>query len=117
VSPGGDSRGGPLTTDRPTAENPGEKFDSERTSTHPQDAPWRAVDGDVVLETATADRRARARRVRQMERAVTDARRRGDAESVRLLTAWLEVEYERRSYLRLVDPTIVRLRRELRRAA
>ncbi len=29
--PAGDSRGGPLTTDRPTAENPGEKFDSERT--------------------------------------------------------------------------------------
>ncbi len=29
--PGGDSRGGPLTTDRPTAENPGEKFRSQRT--------------------------------------------------------------------------------------
>ncbi len=26
-----DSRGGPLTTDRPTAENPGEKFTAQRT--------------------------------------------------------------------------------------
>lgn len=31
MPPPGDSRGGPLTTDRPTAENPGEKFTSEGT--------------------------------------------------------------------------------------
>ena len=51
-----------------------------------------------------------------MERAVVGARRRGDVDSVRLLTAWLEVEYERRSYLRVVDPTIRRYRRLLREA-
>lgn len=52
-----------------------------------------------------------------MARAVVDARRRGDVESVRLLTAWLEVEYERRSYLRVVDPEVVRYRRLLGGAA
>ncbi len=72
---------------------------------------------DLAVQIATADRQARARRVQQMERAVTDARRRGDVDSVRLLTAWLDQEFVRRSYLRVVDPEIVRLRRELRRAA
>jgi hypothetical protein len=52
-----------------------------------------------------------------MERAVTVARGHGDLDSVRILTRELDVEFERRSYLRVVDPTIVRLRRELRRAA
>jgi hypothetical protein len=33
MSPPGHSRGGPLTTDRPTAENPGEKFEGHGTPT------------------------------------------------------------------------------------
>jgi hypothetical protein len=36
VSPGGNSRGGPLTTDRPTAENPGKKFTAHGTPTRRQ---------------------------------------------------------------------------------
>ncbi len=72
---------------------------------------------DLAVQIATTDRQARARRVQDMERAVTDARGHGDVDSVRILTRLLDVEYERRAYIRVVDPTIVRLRRELRRMA
>jgi hypothetical protein len=41
VSPG-NSSAGPLTTDRPTAENPGEKFDEQRTTPVGQNATRRA---------------------------------------------------------------------------
>jgi hypothetical protein len=41
--PGGNSRGGPRPTDRPTAENPGEKFIQDDTP-HPRQTPvWHAV--------------------------------------------------------------------------
>jgi hypothetical protein len=40
--PPGHSRGGPLTTDRPTAENPGERLTSYGTRRLRQDAPRRA---------------------------------------------------------------------------
>ncbi len=40
--PPGHSRGGPLTTDRPTAENPGEKFTAHGTPIPRQRAPRRA---------------------------------------------------------------------------
>jgi len=42
TGPPGDSRGGPLTTDRPTAENPGEKFTAERTPRLRQNSTRRA---------------------------------------------------------------------------
>jgi hypothetical protein len=40
VSPPGHSRGGPLTTDRPTAENPGEKFTPNDTRRRRQTPVW-----------------------------------------------------------------------------
>jgi hypothetical protein len=40
--PPGHSKGGPLTTDRPTAENPGEELTSDDTRRPPQDAPRHA---------------------------------------------------------------------------
>lgn len=43
MSPPGHSRGGPLTTDRPSAENPGEKFTSESTPAIGQSPVWHAV--------------------------------------------------------------------------
>jgi hypothetical protein len=49
VSPG-NSRGGPLTTDRPTAENPGEKFGSHPTPHLRQDPSRRAVTVRGVVE-------------------------------------------------------------------
>lgn len=43
-----DSRGGPLTTDRPTAENPGEKFTPHGTPNPRQSAAGRTIVSGVV---------------------------------------------------------------------
>jgi hypothetical protein len=71
---------------------------------------------DLVFQSATADRKARERRVEQMQRALLDARQSDDDEAVRLLAACLDVEFVRRSYQRADDPIVRRYRRLLREA-
>jgi hypothetical protein len=95
MSPGSSSAG-PRHRDRRTAES------TTTTQAH--------------LDVATADRRARARRVEQMQRALRDARLHNDDQAAGLLAAWLDVEYVRRSYQRADDPIVRRYRRLLREA-
>ncbi len=91
----GDSRGGPLVTDRPTAENPGEKFTAERTPQDPRASrrdtrqPGASIRLDT-LECAARAGEARSRRelVDQLERAVQQRQAAGDREGARLAAAW-----------------------------
>jgi hypothetical protein len=71
----------------------------------------------VQLHVDADRRRRQAERVRQMEKALRDARRRGDGEAARLLAAWLDAEYVSRAYVRARDPEVLRLRRLLRTAS
>ena len=90
-SPPGKSRTGPLTTDRPTAENPGEKFSDHGTPTLRQPANRHADPVNVWAHGYLGAKR-------QALRAVDDA-------------------FVARAHLRAADPVVRRYRRLLRGAA